>query len=124
MMGFYHLGSFGSALDDVRINGSLTQELDSFQLSGFLLKDTNEFASDDLALLLRIRHIFQLSKKTLGSVHVDQIRMELVTEHLNHAFRFIFAHQAVVHMHAYQLLPDGPDQKRRHHGRIHAARQQ
>ena len=49
--------------------------------------------------------------------------MKLVTEHLNHAFRFIFAHQAVVHMHAYQLLPDGPDQKRRHHGRIHAARQ-
>ena len=54
MVGFYYLGCLGSALHDVRVNGSLGQELDSLQLSGLLLKHADEFSTDNLTLLFRI----------------------------------------------------------------------
>ena len=93
MVRFYHLCSLGSALDNVRINRSLSKEIDSFQFSRFFLENTDKFSADNLSLLFRIRYIFQLSKETLCSVYINQICMKLVAEYLYNAFRFIFPHR-------------------------------
>ena len=123
MVGLYHLRRLRAALDDVGIDGPLSQEIDSVQLPGLFLKDADEFPADNLPLLLRIRHAGQFPQEALHGIHVDQVGMELVPEHLHHALRLVLAHQAVVHMDTGKLLPDGPDQHGGHDGGVHAAGQ-
>ena len=106
-MGLHHLGGLGAALNDVRVNGSLAQEIDAVQLSGLLLEHADKLAADDLALLLGIGHVLQLAQETLHRVHIDQVGVELVLEHLHHALGLVLSHQAVVHVHANQLIADG-----------------
>ena len=81
----------------------------------------DEFASDDLAFLFGIGDPGELVEETVGRVDVDQVRAELFAEHLDDLFAFALAHQAVVHVHANELLADRTDQERGHHGAVHAA---
>ena len=55
-------------------------------------------------------------------MHMHEIHVELLGEHLFDLFGLVFAEQAVVHEHAGQLLSDGACAQRRHHRRVHAAR--
>src|SRR5918994_557945 len=48
------LGLGGGALDDVRVQRALGQEVDLAQLLGLLLEDPDELVADDPPLLLRI----------------------------------------------------------------------
>ena len=48
------LHGLGAAFDDVRIDGSLSQQFDALELARLFLKHADEFRADDLALLLRI----------------------------------------------------------------------
>ena len=57
----------------------------------------------------------------IGGVHIDQVGIQTVFERLDDTFGFVLTHQAVVHVHAYQLLADGLDQQSGYNGRIHAA---
>ena len=63
--------------------------------------------------------------KAIGKqlICVHEVRVQLVLEHVNHLLALALAHEAVVHVHADELLADGLDQERRHHGRVHAAGQ-
>ena len=111
------------ALEDVRVNGALGQELDVLLLAGFLLEHTDELGADDLALALRLLHTGQLVQEAVDGVHIDEVGVHLVAEHLHDLFRLALAQQAVVDMYADELLADGFDEQRRHHRGIHAAGQ-
>ena len=121
VVGFYHLGCLGSALHDVRVNGSLGQEPDSFQLSGLLLKHAYKFSADNLALLFRVSHSGQLSKETICGVHIYQVCIHLVLEYIYNALGFPFSHKAMVYMDAGQLFSDGFDEQGRYHRAVHAS---
>ena len=122
-MGFYHLCGFGSAFNNIRVNGSLSQEFNSFQFSGLFFKDTDKFTADNLAFFLRICNSLQFFQETIRCVHIDQIGMQLVLKYFYDTFRFVFPHQTMVDMNTNQLFSDGFDQHGRHYGGIHAAGQ-
>ena len=62
------------------------------------------------------------SRKRIGCVHVDEVGVELVLEHVDDLLGFALAHEAVVHVHADELTPDGLDQQCGDNGAVHAAR--
>ena len=55
-------------------------------------------------------------------MHVDEIHVELLGEHLFDLFGLVLAQESVIHEHAHQLLADRLRAQRRNHARIHAAR--
>ena len=85
-MGLYNLGCLGTALYNVRIDGSLCQEINSAQLARLFLKDTDELCADNLTLFLRIRNSFQLGQESLGCVDIGQIGIQLTLEHIDYHF--------------------------------------
>ena len=109
------------ALCNIRIDGTLRQEGDAILLAGFFLKDTDKLGTDDLALLLRIADTGQLVQEAVDRIHVDQVGFHLVAENFDNLFGFTFAEQAVVDMHADQLLADGLDQQGGDNRTVHTA---
>ena len=92
-------------------------------MRGLLLEHADELGADDLALGFRFGHVVEQLEEAVGGVHVHEVRVQLVLEHVNHLLALALAHEAVVHVHADELLADGLDQQRRHHRRVHAAGQ-
>ena len=74
-----------------------------------------------MALGFRIGHTRQKIKETIGRVHIDQVRAHLVPEDLDDLLGLALAKEAVVHMHADQVLTDRADEQRGDNRRIHAA---
>ena len=118
-----HLGRLRTALHDVGIDRTLTQEVDTVQLAGLLLKDADKLATDDLALLLGILHALELREEALRSIDIDQVGVELVAEYLNHILRLALAHQTVVYVYADELVANGLQEQRSQHRRIDTARE-
>ena len=114
---------FRSALNDIRINRALRQEMDTVQLACFFFKHTDKLRADNLALLLRLGNARQFIQEAVHRVHINEVGVHLVAEHLHTLLRFSFAQQTMVYMLAHQLLTDGLDEQRRHDRGIHAAGQ-
>ena len=94
------------------------------QLAGLLLEHTDELGADDLALLSPGSLTpASLSRKRSMRIHIDQVGIHLVAEHVDDLLGLALAQQAVVHVHAGELFADGLDEQRGHHGGVHAARQ-
>ncbi len=111
-------------LQDVGIDGALGEEINLVvHLAGLFLEHADELAADDLALGLRLVYAGQQIQEAVGGVHVHQIRVHLVLEHVDDLLGLALAHKAVVHVHAHEVLPDGLDQQRRNHAGVHAAGQ-
>ena len=121
MVGLNRLDRLGARLDDVGIDGPLSQELDAVQLAGLLLEDSDELSADDLPLLLRIRNSGQLVQEAIHSVHRDEVGVHLVLEHLDDLLRLALAEQTVVHVNADELLADGFDEQSGDYGAVHTA---
>ena len=113
----------GFAFQNIRPDRALGQEGDAVQLAGLFGKDVDEFAADDVSLLLRVGDARQLVQEAVSGIHVDEVRVHLAAEHFDHLFGFALAQQAVVHVHTNQLLAHGFDEQGRHDGGIHAAGQ-
>ena len=109
------------ALQNVRPDGALGQELNAVQLPGFLGEDLDKFAADDFSLLLGLADACQLVKEPVGGIHIDQIGVHLVAEDLNNLLGLTLAQQTVVYVDANQLLANGLDQHGGNHRGIHAA---
>ena len=62
-------------------------------------------------------------EEAVRGVHVHQVRVELVAEHVHDLLGLALAHEAVVHVHADELLADGLDQQRGDHGGVDTAGQ-
>ena len=117
-MGLYAV--FG--LQDVGVDGALRQEADLVaNLACLLLKHADELGTDDLALCLGLGDVNQLAKEAIGRVHIDQVRVHLILEHVDDLLAFTLAHEAVVHVHADELLTDCLDEKGRDDRAVNAA---
>ena len=102
--------------------GPLCQELYSVKLSCLLGKYLYELPAYYLALGLRIRHSGKLVKESVGSIHIDQIRLHLITEHLDDLLRLALSEQPMIDMDTDQIVTYGLDQHCRHHGGVDPAR--
>ena len=109
-------------LQDVGVDGALCQEADLVaDLAGLFLEHTDELGADDLALGLGLLDVDELAQEAVGGIHVDQVRVQLVLEHVDDLLAFALAHEAVVHVHADELLADGLDEQRCDDGAVNAA---
>ena len=77
--------------------------------------------ADDVPFLFGIAHSHKLIKETVDCVHINQVRIHLVAEYFDDLLGLAFSKEAVIDMHADQLLADRLDQQRRNDGRIHTA---
>ena len=117
------VGFDGAGLENVGIDGALSQEADAVELGGFLGKDLDEDPADDLALLLRVGNPCQLIQKTVDGVDVDEVCIHLVAEDLDDLLGLALAQQTVVDVHTGKLFADGLDQQSRDDRGIYAARE-
>ena len=70
---------------------------------------------------LGLLDVDELAQEAVGGIHVDQVRVQLVFEHVDDLLAFTLAHEAVVHVHADKLLADGLDEQRCDDGAVNAA---
>ena len=118
--GLLALGSL-LGLQDVGVDGTLGQEGDALQLPGLVGEDGDELLADDLALALGVRDTGQQAQEVIGGVHIDQVGVQALPEHLDDALGLVLAHEAVVDVDTDELLADGLDQQGSHDGRVDAA---
>ena len=113
----------GLALEDVRPDRALREELHAVELAGFVGKHVDELLADDVALLLRRAHARELVEEAVDRVDIDEVRVHLIAEHLDDLLGLALAQETVVDVHADELLAHRLDEQRRDHGGIHAAGQ-
>ena len=105
------LGRLGTALQNVGINRTLTQERNIIQLARLFFKHADEFRTDDLALLLRIGDALRLLEEALFGGNANEVDSELALEDLLDLLGFIQAHAAMINEHAREVLADRLVQK-------------
>ena len=93
------------ALDHVRIQRALRQEVERSELRGFRLEHVDERRADDLALLLRIGDAGQPIEKQLRGVGEHERQLQPLEPRLD-LRRFVLAHHAVVDEDARQAIAD------------------
>lgn len=109
--------------DDVGVDGALRQPFGALQLAGFVLKDFDEFAADDLALGFGVGDAGQLAHELAGGVDVDDLDAHVLGEGLHDLFAFVQSQQAVVDEDAGELVADGAVDERGGHRGVDAAGQ-
>ncbi len=113
----------GFALQDVRPDGALCQELDAVKLSCLVGKYVDELLADDVSLLLRIRNTCQLVEETVNRVYIDEVSVHLVAENLDDLLGLALAKEAMVYVNRNQLLADSFDQQGSNYRGINASGQ-
>ena len=113
----------GAAFENVRIDGALREKFDAVLLARLFLKHTDKFRADDLALFLRFGDAGEFIEKTVDRVHIDEVRVHPVAEHLDDLFGFALAQKPVVDVHADEIFADSSDEERGDDGRVHPAGQ-
>ena len=91
---------------DVRIDCSLTEEIDAVKLACLFLEYADELAADDLSLLLRICNALKKSEETVCCIYIYKVCAELVAEYLHNILGLSFAHETVVYVNAVKLVAD------------------
>ena len=112
---------YRATLENVGINGPLSQKTYTVELCGFFSEDIDKLLADDFALLFRIGYAGQLVQKAVNSVDVDQVGVHLTAENIDDLLGLSFAEKTVVDMYANQLFSHGAYEKRGHHRGVHAA---
>ena len=109
-------------LQDVGIDGALGEEADLIaNLAGLLLEHANELGADNLTLGLGLLDVHELVQEAVGGVNVNQVGIHLIFEDVDDLLALALAHQAVVHVHADELLADGLDEQGRDNRTVDAA---
>ena len=104
MVRLNHLSCLGTALYDVWIDGTLTEEVNTLKLACLLLKYADKLATDNLTLLLRILNALKLAEETLSSVYIYKVCAELVAEYLNNILALALTHKAMVYVNANEVF--------------------
>jgi hypothetical protein len=115
--------SRGGALDHVRVERPLGEELDRSVLPGLLFEHGDEFRADDLAFPFGIGDAFELLEEALARVDHGELELALLAELARHLFGLALAQQTVVHQHALEPAADRPMAQGGHHGAVDAARE-
>jgi hypothetical protein len=76
------LGLGGRALDHVRVERALRQEVDASELRRLLLEDPDELIADDASLLLGVLDPRQPCEEPLAGIDHDQSHPEVLLEGL------------------------------------------
>ena len=106
MVGLHAVG-----LEDVGVDGTLGEEGNLVaHLAGLLFEHADELGADDLALGLGLGHAVEQGQEAIRGVNVNEVGVELVAEHIDDLLGLALAHEAVVHVHADELLADGLDE--------------
>ena len=107
MVALDHGGFAQAALNHIRINGSLHQEIHSADFLRLFFKHADEFLADYLSFIFRLHCAGKLFIKTLLRVHTDKIQIigTIGSEYLFHLVPFVFAKQAVIHKNTGKLFP-------------------
>ena len=95
----------GDALDHVRVEGALGQELDLPELPRLPLEDADEGLADALALGLGVGHPGQGAQELSPRVHGDEVHLEPPAEGLDDLLPLVLPQEAVVHEDAGELAP-------------------
>ena len=111
----------GHALDHVRVERALRQEVGAAELRLLLLEHLDEEAADGLALPLRVGDAGERAEEQVARVAVDQADVEAVAEGAVHLLRLAGAQQAVVDEDAGELVADRLVDQHRGDGGIDAA---
>ena len=100
-----------AALDDVGVDGALSQVLDrttvALELLGHGEELVPELRADDAALLLRIGHAIEQGGVACFRMHVHEVDVELFGEDLLHLLGLALTQQAVIDEHAGHLASHG-----------------
>src|ERR1019366_3178017 len=113
--------AYRDALDDVGIEGALSQEVGVPYLLERLLEDLDEGVADDLALALGVVDTPEPPEEERRRVDDPQVNLEVpLVERLDHR-ALVLAQEPVVDEYARELAPYRPvDQRRRDRG-VHPA---
>ena len=111
------------ALDDIRIERTLREEVNGADAGGFLVEDANELFADNFALLLGVYDAPERAEEVLGGIGVHQVRIEVALECVANSLRLALAHHSVVHENAGETVADGALDERRSHSGIDTAGQ-
>lgn len=101
-----------SSLIRTRVEGSLQEELNlavvlGFDLLSLRLEDIDELATDELALLLRVRLALKTSQELLASINHGKVDAELILENLLDNSALVETHAAVVNQHGVEAVANG-----------------
>ena len=117
---FNNFSSFGTAFCDVRINGTLTEEVNAFNFASFFFEYADEFFADDFTFLFGVSNAFQFGEEAFSCINVNEVCIQLVFEYFYYAFRFSFAHQAMVYVYANQVVANSFQKESCYYGAIYA----
>ena len=106
VMGFDHGRITFSAFDHIRIDRSLSQDIDLTQLLGFFFKDADEFFTNGFSFIFGIRDPFQFLQKALLRIDPDQLQSKGIPEGLFDHVRFVFSEKSVIHKDAGKIVSD------------------
>src|SRR5215831_6421096 len=95
------------ALDDVRIERALRQELGPAQLLGLLLEHLDKKRTDGLALGLGVALAGQRGKEAFACVDVDERDVEVTAEERYDLLGLVLSQQSMVHKDAGELRTNG-----------------
>ena len=65
-------------LNDVGVDGALTEPLDVLELVRLLIEDLDEAAADDLALLLGVGDALQGAEELVPSIDADDVQPQVL----------------------------------------------
>ncbi len=116
-------GLRSGALDDIRVDGPLSEPPGILVLVRLFLKNVDEKAADDFAFALRIVHSGQSRKESFFGVDADDLDPQVLGKGGHDLIPLAQSQKSVVDKDAGELVADGPmDQRRRHRG-VNAARE-
>ena len=102
---------YAVTFQNVRINCTLSKEVDVIKLTSFFVKHNYKLSADYLTLCFRVINTCKLVEETVCSIDVYKVSIKLITKNFNNLFTFSLTHQTMVYMHAKQLLADCFDKK-------------
>ena len=112
-----------SALNNIRIQGTLGQIIKGAKALTFLFEHTNKFVTNQLALLLWICHPGQFTDKAFARFDVFHSDMEFTVKEIHEKLRLSLSHKALINKHAGELIANRPVQQKGQRRRINSPRQ-
>ena len=110
------------ALDHIRIQGSLSQELRIGELLCCLPELIDELVTDGFPFLFRFDDSSESFEKSIGSIDETEVELELVLEDIADLLRFPFSQHPIVDEETGQPISDGLVNQKSDHGRVHTSR--
>ena len=108
--------------DHIGVKRALREEFGILNRVGVFLEHVNEQPPDGFAFDLGVAHAFQLTKKQVGFVGMDQVDVVVIAEHGHDLFSLVLAQQPVIDKDAGELIANRLMQQDRGDRAVHTTR--